>query len=117
MFALDGKEAAALRSQSVTLEKGRGRYAKYLPHAFTEQGVAMLSSVLNSEQAIQVNIAIMRAFARLRGILASHKDLAKRLEAIRQLAEPPPGQKASAPLWGERYSCGFSTERLMTSWS
>jgi hypothetical protein len=78
------------------------------PYAFTEQGVAMLSSVLNSERAIEVNIAIMRAFVRLREILASHKDLVRKLEdlerklgehdqkfhvvfeAIRQLLEPPP---------------------------
>jgi hypothetical protein len=77
------------------------------PYAFTEQGVAMLSSVLNSERAIEVNIAIMRAFVRLRKVLASHKDLARKLEelerklgehdqkfhvvfeAIRQLMTPP----------------------------
>ena len=60
------------------LEIGRGRYPKYPPFAFTEQGIAMLSSVLNSEHAVQVNIAIMRAFVRLREILALHKDLACR---------------------------------------
>jgi DNA-binding PadR family transcriptional regulator len=89
---------------------GRGgrRYARY---AFTEQGVAMLSSVLRSERAVQVNIAIMRAFVRLRQILAVNADLARRLEeierrvgdhdeqfvhvirAIRQLMEPPLGPK------------------------
>jgi phage regulator Rha-like protein len=82
MFQLTKEEFDSLRSQIVTLEKGRGRYPKYPPFAFTEQGVAMLSSVLNSERAVQVNIAIMRAFVRLREILAIHKDLARRIEAL-----------------------------------
>jgi hypothetical protein len=92
-----------LRSQSVTLKPGRGKHLKYLPYAFTEQGVAMLSSVLRSPRAIQVNIGIMRAFVKLRELLASHKGLARKLEelekkydaqfhvvfeAIRQLMEP-----------------------------
>jgi hypothetical protein len=55
---------------------------RYLPYAFTEQGVAMLSSVLRSERAVHVNIAIMRAFVRLRELLASHQDLARRLESL-----------------------------------
>jgi hypothetical protein len=54
---------------------GKGKYVKYLPFAFTENGVAMLSSVLNSNQAININIQIMRAFTKLRTIIASHKDL------------------------------------------
>ena len=54
------------------------------PHAFTEQGVAMLSSVLNSDRAIEVNIAIMRAFVRLRQLLSSHKDLARRMDELEQ---------------------------------
>ena len=80
---------------------------RYLPYVFTEQGVAMLSTVLNSERAIQVNIAIMRAFVRLRQVLLTHKDLAQKLEemerkyqlhetdiqvifeAIKKLLEPP----------------------------
>ncbi len=82
MFKLTMDEFDSLRSQIVTLEKGRGRYPKYPPFAFTKQGVAMLSSVLNSERAVQVNIAIMRAFVRLREILALHKDLARRIEAL-----------------------------------
>ncbi len=69
-----------LRCQFGTLEKGK--YSKYLPHAFTEQGVAMLSSVLNSERAIQVNILIMRAFTKLREILLTHKELAVKIEAL-----------------------------------
>jgi len=66
----------------VTLEKGRGRYSKYAPLAFTEHGVAMLSSVLNSQRAVQMNILIIRAFVRLREVLATHKDLARRLEQV-----------------------------------
>ena len=62
MFELTKEEYASLRSQSVTLKKGRGQHSKYLPYAFTEQGVAMLSSILNSDIAIEVNIAIMRTF-------------------------------------------------------
>ena len=84
MFRLSAEEAAASRSQSVTLKAGRGRHWKYLPYAFTEQGVAMLSSVLRSERAMRVNIEIMRAFVRLRQILASHADLARKLAALEQ---------------------------------
>lgn len=82
MFQLTNEEFAALRSQIVTLETGRGRHRKYLPYAFTEQGVAMLSSVLRSKRAVAVNIEIMRAFVRLRKILATHKDLANKLETL-----------------------------------
>ncbi len=84
MFQLDKIEAAALRSQFVTLKGGRGRHRKYLPYVFTEQGVAMLSSVLRSRRAIQVNIAIMRTFVRLRELLASNRELAKKLAALEQ---------------------------------
>lgn len=73
---------STLRSQIVTLKTGRGRHRKYLPYAFTEQGVAMLSSVLRSKRAVQVNIDIMRAFVRLRQMLASHADLARKLDAL-----------------------------------
>ena len=104
MFQLSKEEADFLRSQIVTLEKGRGQHSKYLPYAFTEQGVAMLSSVLHSQRAIQVNIEIMRAFIRLRQMLATHIELARKLDAlekrydsqfkqvfdaIRQLMAPP----------------------------
>jgi len=98
---------ATLRSQIVILKRGRGRHRKYLPYAFTEQGVAMLSSVLRSERAVRVNVEIMRAFVRLRKVLAVNRELAARLDelerrvgkhdeqfiqvirAIRQLMEPP----------------------------
>jgi len=108
MFQLTKKEYELLRSQTVTLKtSGRGQHRKYLPHAFTEQGVAMLSAVLNSDRAIQVSIAIVRVFVKLRQLLSSHADLIRRLdemekkydgqfqvvfEAIRELMtpEPPP---------------------------
>jgi len=69
-----------LRCQIGTLEIGK--YSKYLPYVFTEQGIAMLSSVLNSERAIQVNILIMRAFTKLRDILLTHKELAAKIESL-----------------------------------
>jgi hypothetical protein len=84
MFQLSKEEVDFLRSQIVTLKRGRGQHSKYLPYAFTEQGVAMLSSVLRSPRAIQVNIEIMRAFVRLRQMLASHAELARKLDALEQ---------------------------------
>jgi phage regulator Rha-like protein len=79
-FQLSNEEFADLRCHLGISNTRGGR--RYLPYAFTEQGVAMLSSVLNSDRAIQVNIAIMRAFVRLREILATHKGLARKLEAL-----------------------------------
>ena len=84
MLQLTQKEAAFLRSQIATSKKrGRGG-RRYLPYAFTEQGVAMLSSVLNSDRAIDVNIEIMRAFVRFREILSTHKELARKLAELEQ---------------------------------
>jgi len=83
MFRLSPEEAEAvrrLRSQSVTLK--RGQHSKYLPHAFTEQGVAMLSSVLHSPRAAQVNIAIMRTFVQLLRLMDTNRDLARKIEAL-----------------------------------
>ncbi len=80
MFQLNKAEFANLKSQFVTSNWGGLRRAT--PYAFTEQGVAMLSSVLNSKRAVQVNIEIMRTFARLRQLLASHARLARKLEAL-----------------------------------
>ncbi len=83
MFRLTLKEAnaiLALRSQNAILK--RGQHVKYAPHAFTEQGVAMLSSVLKSERAVQVNIVIMRAFVKLREFLTFHRDFAQKLDAL-----------------------------------
>lgn len=84
MFQLTAEEALPLRSQFATLEPGRGRHRKYQPYAFTEQGVAMLSSVLGSEQAVQVNVEIMRAFVRMRATLAEHQELGRRLDELEQ---------------------------------
>lgn len=80
MFELSKQEYNALRSQIGTLK--RGQHSKYLPYAFTEQGVAMLSSVLRSKRAVHVNIEIMRTFVRLRQMLASNAALARNLEAL-----------------------------------
>ena len=82
MFQLSDDEYNSLRSQIVTLENvGRGKYRKYLPFAFTEQGVAMLSGILNSDVAINVNIAIMRTFVMIRRYALEHKEFnAKLLE-------------------------------------
>src|SRR5215216_4403152 len=73
----------SLRPQIATLKKGRGQHPKYLPYAFTEQGVAMLSGVLNSDKAINMNIAIMRAFVAVRRILMKGNDLKLQLQAIK----------------------------------
>ena len=114
MFQLSTPEARALRSQIVILDAPhrlsqlatgkRGEHSKYLPYAFTEQGVAMLSSVLRSKRAVQVNIAIMRTFVGLREMLLSNSNLARKLDklekkydaqfrvifdAIRELMTPP----------------------------
>jgi hypothetical protein len=83
MFQLSKEEYEFLRSQIVISKKGRGG-RRYLPYAFTEQGVAMLSSILRSERAVQVNIEIMRAFVRLREMIATHKDLVRKLEALEE---------------------------------
>jgi hypothetical protein len=103
IFRLTDDEVAGLRSQIVTSNESRGG-RRYNPNAFTEQGVAMLSSVLRSSRAVEVNIAIVRAFVKLREIIASHRQLARRLEemesrydaqfravfdAIRELMKPP----------------------------
>ena len=107
MFELSKEEEDFLRSQTVIL-KGRGKHSKYLSFAFTEQGVAMLSSVLKSDRAIEVNIAIMRTFVQMRQMLSGHEDLKQKLEAmeskydeqfkvvfeaIRQLLTPPERKK------------------------
>ena len=105
MFQLTRDEFTILRSQIATSSEWGGR--RYPPYAFTEHGILMLSSVLRSRQAIDVNIEIMRTFVRLREILSSHKDLARRLDnlekkydaqfkavfdAVRQLMAPAPGK-------------------------
>lgn len=82
LFELTTEEWVALRSQNVTLEKGRGSHSKYPPFAFTEQGVAMLSGILNSPQAIETNIAIMRTFVALRRLMQSNKELASKIKLL-----------------------------------
>ncbi len=78
MFVFTKEEFRFLRSHFGTLK--RGEHSKYLPYAFTEHGVLMLSSVLNSERAVQVNIQIMRAFTKLREVLATHSELKRKIE-------------------------------------
>lgn len=107
MFQLTAEEHAALRIQSGTANIGRGG-RRYRPYAFTEHGVAMLSAVLRSPRAVQVSIEIVRAFIRLRAILATNADLARKLaaleknydakfrlvfDAIRELMAPPKTKK------------------------
>ena len=105
MFQLTKEEYESLRSQFATLKPtGRGRHRKYLPYVFTEHGAVMLANVLNSPVAIRASIQVVRAFIRLREILATHKELARKLdemekkydtqfkvvfEAIRKLMTPP----------------------------
>jgi ORF6N domain. len=134
MFQLNAEEASLVqehilrsRSQFVTLK--RGFNIKYRPYAFTEQGVAMLSSVLKSERAIEVNVAIMRAFVRLRELLLTHKELAGKLkeleekvgqhdekiimvfEAIRQLMEPPEKPKREIGFRVKEPGAKYSTKK------
>lgn len=80
MFQLNKEEVYSLRSQFATLKQGQ--HFKYFPYAFTEQGVAMLSSVLHSKRAIQVNIQIMRIFTKLREIIARNKEIEQRLSQL-----------------------------------
>jgi hypothetical protein len=83
MFQLSDEEYLSLRSQIVTLENsGRGKYRKYNPFAFTEQGIAMLSGILNSDVAIHVNIAIMRTFVMIRKYALEHKEFHEKLLEI-----------------------------------
>jgi len=81
-FLGDAPEESSLRSQFATLEKGRGKHRKFLPYVFTEQGVAMLSSVLNSSTAIQVNISIMRVFVSMRTWAMNYDDLLDRINEL-----------------------------------
>jgi hypothetical protein len=109
----------------------RGKHVKYRPYAFTEQGVAMLSSVLKSERAIQVNIEIMRAFVKLRRMLSTHRKLARKLselesriakhdeeiraifEAIRQLMKPPAKPHRRIGFIKDEPGCTRPTNKLL----
>jgi hypothetical protein len=111
----------SLRSQFVTLDSGRGKYSKYLPYVFTEQGVAMLSGVVNSDKAIEMNIAIMRAFVAVRHVLLKQNDLKEQLREIKERVgehdtqlnhiydamENLLDEKASQRKWDERERIGF----------
>ena len=111
----------SLRSQIVTLNRGRGQHSKYLPFAFTEQGVAMLSGILNSDKAINMNIAIMRAFVAIRQLTLQEMDLKTQLKEIKERIGEHDAQlngiydaienlldeKAAARKWEERDRIGF----------
>ena len=144
MFELTWEEAESLRSQIVTLKEAdssrsqiatlkKGQNIKYLPFAFTEQGVAMLSSVLNSDRAIEVNIQIMRVFTKLREMMITHKDLARKIEdlerkfsdhnqkiiqifeALRRLMTTPSPPKDSLPNPYKRTKVGFIVDKECAS--
>ncbi|MFT3847031.1 MAG: ORF6N domain-containing protein [Lacibacter sp.] len=121
-FQIDASQNSdSLRSQFVTLKNGRGQHRKYMPYAFTEQGVAMLSGILNSEKAIQMNIAIMRAFVEIRKILLKESDLKEQLRELKErigehdvqlsqiydAMENMLDEKAAERKWDERERIGF----------
>jgi phage regulator Rha-like protein len=115
MFQLTDEELAALRSQIATLKGGRGQHRKYLPYAFTEHGAIMAATILNSPRAVEMSVYVVRAFVKLRELLSSNRELARRfaqletrldkkltehdqqiaaiLSAIRQLMHPPVPKK------------------------
>lgn len=126
MFRLSKTEWDALRSQIVTLEtEGRGRHSKYLPFVFTEHGVTMLASVLRSERAVKMNIAIVRAFIALRQFAVNYRELADQVKELRGTVDNHNGQltqiydalenlldeKASEKNWKEREPIGFKTNK------
>ena len=113
------------RSQLVTLKTGRGSNIKYLPYAFTEQGVAMLSGILNSDKAIAMNIAIMRAFVEIRRVLIQESDLREQLKQIKErigehdvqlnqlydAMENLLDENAAQKKWGDRERIGFKASK------
>lgn len=121
MFQLTKEEFEGLRFQIETLERGRGQHSKYLPYAFTEQGVAMLSGILHSDKAINMNIAIMRAFVEIRRIVFKQNDLKEQFREIRErlsehdvqlnhiydAMENLLDEKAAQRKWEERERIGF----------
>lgn len=128
MFQLTKEEFESLRSQIVTSKAGRGG-RRYLPYAFTEHGVAMLSSILSSDRAIEINILIIKTFIKLREILSTHKELAQKLaihemkiekhdeqienifEAIRLLLQPPEKPKRQIGFRVEEPKVKYSVRR------
>lgn len=111
MFQLTKDEYDSLRSQNVTLK--RGQHRKYRPYVFTEQGVAMLSSVLRSDRAVQVNVEIMRAFVRLRQLLSSNEELARKLKELEEKYDQQFGmvfeaiRKLMTPVESDKRKIGF----------
>lgn len=115
------ERADPLRSQIATLEAGKGKHSKYLPYAFTEQGVAMLSGIINSDKAINMNIAIMRAFVEIKKILLRENDLKEQLREIKErmgghdlqlnqiydALENLLDEKAAQRKWDDRERIGF----------
>ena len=87
MFRLSSEEFESLRSQFATLKTGRGQHRKYLPFAFTEHGAIMAATILNSPRATEVSVYVVRAFVRLREVLASNKELSKRLDDLERTTE------------------------------
>lgn len=88
MFEINPEEYASLRTQIASLEKkGKGKHTKYAPYAFTEQGIAMLSGILTSSRAIEMNIAIMRAFIAVRKLMLQYSELANEVEVIKRSVE------------------------------
>lgn len=121
-FQVDAKEKEnSLRSQIVILKTSRGQHAKYMPYAFTEHGVAMLSGILNNDRAINMNIAIMRAFVQIRRIVLLQNDLKEQLKQIKErlgehdvqlnqiydAMENLLDEKAAERKWDERERIGF----------
>ena len=82
LLQLTEPEGDSLRSQFVTLKRGRGQHRKYMPLAFTEHGAIMAAAILNSSRAVEMSVYVVRAFVKLREVLASHTDLARKLEAL-----------------------------------
>ena len=87
MFQLTAEEFAALRSQFATLKTGRGQHRKYMPYVFTEHGAIMAAMVLGSPRAVEVSVYVVRAFVRLREVLASNRELALRLDDLEEKTE------------------------------
>ena len=121
-FQIETSEnSSPLRPQIATIKTGRGQHRKYLPYAFTEQGVAMLSGVLNSDKAISMNIAIMRAFVQIKKALLKQSDLKEQLKEIKDrlgehdvqlnqiydAMENLLDEKAALRKWEERERIGF----------
>ena len=115
MFRLTTEEAAALRSQIVTLEKGRGRYSKYAPYAFTEQGVAMPSAVLKSKRAVQTSITIVRVFIKLREPLTTNKELAHKTGELQRTQKEHAAHITTIYKWSSR-SWHLRRFRPATNW-